>query len=524
MKSRKFQLTAIILALMMIWLAMPAMAIEPEYQMPIRMGSLDEFKDKPIDMLGEVTYQDKVVTGIKLSKSQINLQVGQAYRIKLLVKGKGKKPDFNTLNLSTSKQRVLAAVVVQDGNNSAVYFEIVGVRADTVTMTATLEKKKAKAKVVVKNPANGSLRLSSSTLSLVAGESAQLSAYAYPSTTPDTVSWKSSNSKIASISSDGTVVAKKKGSVTLTAKRGKYTAKCNVRVESVPTAEKYFKYVTASLDDGFTYTAITKYTGKAAHVIVPESLGGNPVLLVYDKAFAKNNYIKSVALPNNLLIINDYAFEDCANLQTVVAPDTVALIGFAAFENCKKLRDFTIPAGLDTMDEGAFFTCFSLREVTIPAGLKVIPNQAFEAGYGLKKAVISEGVTMIGNSAFRLCFTLSELSLPSTLEYIGENAFETCQLLKRVTIPGKVGKISFCAFNKCFSLEEVIIEEGVREIAEGAFANCLDLAKVTIPRSVTTIHQDAFYGVPASNITIYGDANSAAEIFAAEQGHPFIAR
>ena len=46
------------------------------------------------------------------------------------------------------------------------------------------------------------------------------------------IKWKSSNKKVAAVSSKGVVKGKKAGKCTITAKRGKYTMKCKVRVPS----------------------------------------------------------------------------------------------------------------------------------------------------------------------------------------------------------------------------------------------------------------------------------------------------
>lgn len=60
--------------------------------------------------------------------------------------------------------------------------------------------------------------------------------------------WKSSNKKIASVNSKGIVTAKKKGKVTITAKKGKKTYKCKLIVETPKLANK-----TGSIANGKTY-------------------------------------------------------------------------------------------------------------------------------------------------------------------------------------------------------------------------------------------------------------------------------
>lgn len=60
--------------------------------------------------------------------------------------------------------------------------------------------------------------------------------------------WKSSNKKVATVSSKGIVTAKKKGKTTITAKKGKTTYKCKLIVETPKLSKK-----TASIVKGKTY-------------------------------------------------------------------------------------------------------------------------------------------------------------------------------------------------------------------------------------------------------------------------------
>lgn len=60
--------------------------------------------------------------------------------------------------------------------------------------------------------------------------------------------WKSSNKKVATVSSKGIVTAKKKGKTTITAKKGKTTYKCKLIVETPKLSKK-----TTSITKGKTY-------------------------------------------------------------------------------------------------------------------------------------------------------------------------------------------------------------------------------------------------------------------------------
>lgn len=103
--------------------------------------------------------------------------------------------------------------------------KITGKKTGTVTITATANGIKKSCKVRIKNP---SLSISSSNINVIAGYSYQLSAKARP---VQNVKWKSSNKKIATVSSDGIVTGKKPGTVTITASFSGIKKTCVVNVE-----------------------------------------------------------------------------------------------------------------------------------------------------------------------------------------------------------------------------------------------------------------------------------------------------
>ena len=123
-------------------------------------------------------------------------------------------------------------------------------RAGTATITATSRVNsnvKITLKVTVQNlPAPTSLTITG-TRSVTKGASAQLSVTSFPSNTSSAVTWSSSNRKIATVDSDGTVRGVKGGVVTITATS---TAKKTVKAS-----------YTLTVTDPESPTAITLNTG-----------------------------------------------------------------------------------------------------------------------------------------------------------------------------------------------------------------------------------------------------------------------
>lgn len=82
------------------------------------------------------------------------------------------------------------------------------------------------------NVATKSLKLNKKSISLKKGESYNLIAKCTPSYSSDKMTWKSSEPKVAVVSSSGNVKAKSLGQTVITVKKGKKTAKCTVTVNS----------------------------------------------------------------------------------------------------------------------------------------------------------------------------------------------------------------------------------------------------------------------------------------------------
>ena len=75
-----------------------------------------------------------------------------------------------------------------------------------------------------------SITLDKETLSLKNGETAKLTATLTPAENDDSVTWKSSNTAVATVAADGTVTAVAKGSAVITAKAANVSATCTVTV------------------------------------------------------------------------------------------------------------------------------------------------------------------------------------------------------------------------------------------------------------------------------------------------------
>lgn len=76
---------------------------------------------------------------------------------------------------------------------------------------------------------------------------------------------------------------------------------------------------------------ITAYTGSSKEVLIPRQLGGVNVTAIGRGAFAENEEIERVVIPNGVTKIGAFAFFDTPNLKQVIIPSSVTECGPSAF-------------------------------------------------------------------------------------------------------------------------------------------------------------------------------------------------
>lgn len=162
-------------------------------------------------------------TSVTLNKTSMTLKVGTSSTIVPTVKPSN--ATYKTVKWTSSNYDV--ATVDENGKVTAK-----GVGYAEITATTTNGSKTAVCKVSVVKPVTG-LSISKTSLRIEVGEKATLKATIKPSdATNKTVSWKSSASSVASVSSSGVVTAKKLGTatITVTTADGAFKKTCKVEV------------------------------------------------------------------------------------------------------------------------------------------------------------------------------------------------------------------------------------------------------------------------------------------------------
>ena len=87
--------------------------------------------------------------------------------------------------------------------------------------------------------------------------------------------------------------------------------------------------------------------------------------IIADYAFACNDNIVSVDLPNSLRIICDLAFDDLHALPSIELPDSVEYIGKSAFDGCDLLTELDIPYSVGYIGLFAFNRTDQLEKLII---------------------------------------------------------------------------------------------------------------------------------------------------------------
>ena len=342
-----------------------------------------------------------------------------------------------------------------------------------------------------------------------------------------TLSWTSSNPKVATVDENGVVTAESEGSaritlkITIDGKTSLLAARLSVNVKSEFIIEN---------------RTLVAYKGKGGHVVIPDDEGimyiGDFAFSHYDldnekevekdengyydidekKSAIGNNTVTSVVIPEGVEAINKYAFFNCTKLTDVTLPTTCKTIGEYAFADSVLLKNVNFD-NVKVVADYAFSDCKSLSCEDIggakTAELYSVGNYAFKNTrfYSLPLTKL----VRIGIGAFSGCSKLESVDLGESTrvgekmfentaltsvtvygDSIADEAFKGCEALKSLVIVNDLTYLGISAFEGCKVLESVDIKSSLEEIGAGAFKGCKKLTSLQLPDGAIKIRDDAF--------------------------------
>ena len=282
-------------------------------------------------------------------------------------------------------------------------------------------------------------------------------------------------------------------------------------------------------------------------IVIPGTVryGGETysVVKLVDEAFAGQEGITSVTLPNSVTELGTGCFSRCGGLESITLsesltalpekclywcdkltsitiPEGVTSLGDGCFDHCQELKTVTLPEGLTTLGDNCFSYC-KFTTLTLPESLTTVGDHCFSYNINLARMTLPDGITSLGNSCFSQCTqlisvdlpknitslgkyffykcskNLKEITLPDGITSIGEYCFSGCTNLTTVTLPNSVTSIGYCCFQYCSNLESINLPDGIDTISLNCFSECTKLESITLPNSVIRLENSCFYGCTA---------------------------
>ena len=347
---------------------------------------------------------------------------------------------------------------------------------------------------------------------------------------------------------DGTVVVKP---ITIT-ENGTYTpeegvdgfSEVKVEVQATGGSDKLAKMVDGTITE-MTAADLGNITKIAPHafaeqdalasVEIPET-----VTEIGANAFFGCGALKGITIPKNVTKFGNYVFAS-SNLESITFENVggISSFGTTSFKDCTKLKevhiddlsawcgksfsstywmnplyggaglyvgndiinDLIIPDDVTTIAEYAFNGCGSLKSVTMHDGVTNVKAGAFSTCANIESVKLSAGLTMISGQLFYKCTNLKTIDIPSSVTEIQGSVFYYAGLTS-ITIPDSVTIVGSNVCQGCTDLTSATIGAGATTIGQQMFDGCTNLMSVTIGAAIKTIYKMAFRSCPLESLTV----------------------
>lgn len=143
----------------------------------------------------------------------------------------------------------------------------------------------------------------------------------------------------------------------------KTTASTETEAASTADPESVYRY--EEVEGG---VSILSCTDESADIVIPDTLGGQPVVEIDSFAFAGRD-MQSVTVPDTVTYIGEAAFESCDSLETITLGSGLKELGYGVFNNCVSLTRLELPDGIEKVGGSVINNNDIITEIVVPASL-----------------------------------------------------------------------------------------------------------------------------------------------------------
>ncbi|MCL2708447.1 MAG: leucine-rich repeat domain-containing protein, partial [Defluviitaleaceae bacterium] len=280
---------------------------------------------------------------------------------------------------------------------------------------------------------------------------------------------------------------------------------------------------------------ITRYHGKAARLLIPDSLEGARVVGIGDGAFADMG-LAEVRIPAGVIRIGAKAFYNNPGLTEIVLPENLEYIGDEAF-GFTRLAAIVIPSGVTSNYSGVFIgtnlTSVSYKNVSYASAREYHEAINKMEGDAESAEPIMDGPAQVGGAVPAEKPGSGDSGGDEKIESGGSNEsgagtsvvaenpvhdfeYRITEDGIRITgyngasvtvrIPEKIEGIPVTSIGSYAfygtGITSVIIPDGVFEIRDGAFMDNVELTRAELGSGLIYIGNGAFMGVGLTSLTI----------------------
>lgn len=265
-------------------------------------------------------------------------------------------------------------------------------------------------------------------------------------------------------------------------------------------------------DGGYTLESFKVQEGEEV-VEIPTQANMKPITKIGEDAFVNQTTIKEVKLPDTIKEIMGQAFAGDEALTTINLPEGLTDIGDQAFKNCIHLQDIEFPSTLEFIGNNAFEQCQELTSLTLPDSLKDLGQEAFKACLKVSFLSIGAGLRLVGESAFYGLWETSTVTVSPENKYFSYDGHALYYHIDETETDSSGDETKYHANGVYFvppltpAVDTYNVKEGTETIYASAFGYVKNIKKLVLPKSLKADKGFAYIGSNIEEIDYPVDGN-----------------